>query len=139
MNDREMFGFIHPGTCQDCRLAAFYMENLVGNPYETGIAATHLVMAGVPARYPKIRFCLAHAGGTFPALVGRLQHGFETRRPGLNLSVEHPLKAARRFFADGIAHHPGTLKLAKEVLGSDHIFFGSDWPFPMGLAQSPGP
>src|SRR6185437_9648686 len=57
MNDREMFGFIHPGTCQDCRLAAFYMENLLGNPYETGIAATHLVMAGVPARYPKIRFC----------------------------------------------------------------------------------
>jgi aminocarboxymuconate-semialdehyde decarboxylase len=137
MNARDAFVFIHPGTCQDCRLASFYMENLVGNPYETGIAAAHLIMAGVPSRFPQIRFCLAHAGGTFPGLVGRLQRGFETSRPGVNLSVEHPLQAARRFYADGIAHHPSALKLAQDVLGVDRILFGSDWPFPMGLTQAP--
>jgi aminocarboxymuconate-semialdehyde decarboxylase len=142
LDARSSFVFIHPGTCQDCRLAQFYMENLVGNPYETGVAATHLIMAGVPSRYPRIRFCLAHAGGVFPALVGRLQRGFDTARPGVNVTVEHPLQAARRFYADGIAHHPAALALAKEVLGADHILFGSDWPFPMGLEQAtdrPGP
>jgi aminocarboxymuconate-semialdehyde decarboxylase len=91
----------------------------------------------VPSRFPQIRFCLAHAGGTFPGLVGRLQRGFETSRPGVNLSVEHPLQAARRFYADGIAHHPSALKLAQDVLGVDRILFGSDWPFPMGLTQAP--
>lgn len=136
MEARSTFAFIHPGTCEDCRLEHFYMENLVGNPYETGIAATHLIMAGVPSRYPRVRFCLAHAGGIFPALLGRLEHGFATTRPGIDVSVEHPLQAARRFYADGLAHHPAALQLAKEMFGADHIFFGSDWPFPMGLDKA---
>ena len=137
LDSRKAFVFMHPGACADPRLAQFYLENLVGNPYETGVAASHLVAAGVPARHPQIRFCLAHAGGVFPALCGRLQRGVETRRPGLRLDEEVPLQAARRFYADCIAHHPAALRLATEVLGEDRILFGSDWPFPMGIT-SPG-
>lgn len=130
---RGAFVFLHPGACCDGRLAPFYLENLLGNPYETGVAASQLVMAGVPGRYPNIRFCLAHAGGVFPAIVGRLERGFATKRPGLPSEVERPLAAARRFKADCIAHHPGALKLATEVFGEGNLLFGSDWPFPMGL------
>jgi aminocarboxymuconate-semialdehyde decarboxylase len=137
-NRHSSFVFIHPGTCADCRLRKFYLENLVGNPLETGIAATHLVMAGVPARFPDIRFCLAHAGGIFPAIVGRVQRGFDTSRPGIDMSVEPPLQAARRFYADGIAHHPTLVQLAQDVFGAEHVLFGSDWPFPMGLDASRG-
>jgi aminocarboxymuconate-semialdehyde decarboxylase len=25
------------------------------------------------------------------------------------------------------------LKLAQDVFGADHVLFGSDWPFPMGI------
>jgi len=132
MNQKNLFVFMHPGTCSDPRLAAFYLENLVGNPYETGVAATHLVMAGIPARYPNIRFCLAHAGGIFPAICGRLEKGFETKRPGVDMQVERPLQAARRFWCDCIAHHPSSLRLARDVFGQDKVLFGSDWPFPMG-------
>jgi len=126
------FVFVHPGTCADGRLAKFYLENLVGNPVETGVAAAHLVMRGVPSRYPRIRFCLAHGGGIFSSLLGRLERGFQTERPGVDLSVERPLQAARRFYVDDIAHHPGTLALARELFGEDHVLHGSDWPFPMG-------
>lgn len=132
LDARNVFVFMHPGACGDARLSPFYLENLVGNPYETGVAAAHLVMAGIPARYPCIRFCLAHAGGIFPALCGRMEQGFATRRPGVDTEVERPLQAARRFWADCIAHHPGTLRLARDVLGEDKVLFGSDWPFPMG-------
>ena len=133
LDRQQAFVFLHPGSCSDARLESFYLENLVGNPYETGVAASHLVMAGVPARYPGIRFCLAHAGGVFASLVGRLEHGFATRRPGLDMDVERPLQAARRFHVDCIAHHPSMLKLARDVFGEDRVLFGSDWPFPMGV------
>lgn len=133
MEAQESFVFLHPGACRDTRLANFYLENLLGNPYETAVAATHLVMAGVPSRYPRIRFCLAHAGGMFTSIVGRLERGFHTARPDIDLSLESPLHAARRFYSDCIAHHPGTLRLAKELFGEDKVLFGSDWPFPMGL------
>lgn len=133
LNEQSAFVFIHPGTCADPRLARYYLENLLGNPYETGVAAAHLVLAGVPARYPQMRLCLAHAGGVFPSICGRLQRGFDTARPGLDLQHERPLQAARRFYADGIAHHGANLQLAREVFGADHVLFGSDWPFPMGI------
>lgn len=136
LNECKSFVFIHPGTCNDPRLAPFYLENLVGNPYETGVAASHLVMAGIPGKYADIRFCLAHAGGVFPCLCGRLQRGFLTRRPGVDADgVEMPLQAARRFYADGIAHDDAALDLAKAIFGEDHVLYGSDWPFPMGLKQ----
>ncbi len=135
-NRHSSFIFIHPGACGDCRLGRFYLENLVGNPFETGVAAAHLVMAGVPARFPAIRFCLAHGGGIFPALVGRLQRGFDTSRPGIDTRVEAPLQAAKRFYADGIVHHAAALQLTQAILGADHVLFGSDWPFPMGLNQT---
>lgn len=135
LDEQAAFVFLHPGSCADGRLASYYLENLLGNPLETGIAAAHLVMAGVPQRYPRMRLCLAHAGGAFTGLVGRLERGFETRRPGVDLAVERPLQAARRMYADCIAHHPGVLRLAQEVFGPDHVLFGSDWPFPMGLPE----
>jgi aminocarboxymuconate-semialdehyde decarboxylase len=135
MDRRGSFVFIHPGQCCDGRLATFYLENLLGNPYETTVAASRLVMAAVPARYPNIRFCLAHAGGFFPAACGRLERGVATSRPGIRAGIEPPLAAARRFRADCIAHHPAGLSLARSIFGDHHIMFGSDWPFPMGLPQ----
>ena len=136
LNECKSFVFIHPGACDDPRLAPFYLENLVGNPYETGVAASHMVMAGIPGKYADIRFCLAHAGGVFPCLCGRLQRGFLTRRPGVDVDgVEMPLQAARRFYVDGIAHDEAALALAKDIFGEDHVLYGSDWPFPMGLKE----
>jgi len=133
LHDLGAFVFMHPGMCCDTRLQPFYLHNFVGNPVETGVAASHLVMAGIPARYSGIRFCLAHAGGIFTALCGRLEKGFDTNRPGVDTEQEKPLAAARRFWVDCIAHHPSTLRLARDVVGDDRILFGSDWPFPMGI------
>ncbi|MEX3945859.1 amidohydrolase family protein [Paraburkholderia sp. BR10937] len=131
------FVFLHPAHSCDCRLTRHYMENLLGNPYETAVAASQLVMADVPRQYPRIRFCLAHAGGAFPAVCGRLQRGLESGRPGVPPRIEPPLQAARRFFADCIAHQPAGLRLAQEVFGRPNVLFGSDWPFPMGI-PTPG-
>jgi aminocarboxymuconate-semialdehyde decarboxylase len=136
LNAHKSLTFIHPGACGDARLTCYYLENLLGNPYETAVAATHLTMANVPACFPEIKFCLAHAGGLFPAVCGRLEAGFKTGRPGVPLESERPLQAARHFYADCIAHSPSVLRLAQNVFGEDHILFGSDWPFPMGI-QNP--
>jgi aminocarboxymuconate-semialdehyde decarboxylase len=126
---------MHPADTPDPRLAPFYMENLVGNPQETGIAGAHLIMGGVLETYPEIRIILAHAGGTLPMIAGRLQHGWSTKRAGVDTTREAPLASARRLYADPMAHHPMGLELAAEIFGPDHIVFGSDWPFPMGILE----
>lgn len=133
LNKLEAFVFVHPGACCDGRLRAFYLENLLGNPYETAVAAAHLVFGGVLDRFPRIRFCLAHGGGATAALAGRWQRGFDTARPGIDPGRMPPRAALERFFVDSIVHDDDALRLAAAVFGSDKIVFGSDWPFPMGL------
>ena len=127
------FLFLHPATCADGRLAVFYLENLLGNPHETAVAVAHLIFGGVCERYPRIRFCLAHGGGTTAMVAGRWQRGFATGRPGIDATRAPPDALLRRLTADCIVHDAAALVLASSVFGPDHIVFGSDWPFPMGL------
>ncbi len=135
LDSHSSFIFMHPGHCCDGRLSAFYLENLVGNPHETAVAVSHLIFGGVCQRYARIRFCLAHGGGTMALLAGRLQQGFDTARPGLDTSLQCPRKALSRFRVDCILHDADTVALAANVFGEEHVLFGSDWPFPMGLLR----
>ncbi|CAM5187900.1 hypothetical protein CDEF62S_02647 [Castellaniella defragrans] len=130
------FLFLHPGHGCDARLDAFYLHNLLGNPYETAVAASHLVLSGVRERFPRIQFCLAHGGGLTAMVAGRLQRGLETHRPGMaDCPASGPAEGLKGIMVDCITHDPESLTLAAQVFGEHHVVFGSDWPFPMGILQ----
>jgi aminocarboxymuconate-semialdehyde decarboxylase len=133
LNKARAFVFFHPGECADGRLTAFYLSNLLGNPYETAVAIGHLTFGGVFERYPDIRFCFAHGGGVLPMLAGRFERGFATARPGIDTSAASPRKVFRNVCVDCIVHDADALALAEQVFGPSQVVFGSDWPFPMGL------
>ena len=48
------------------RLSSYYLPNITGNPLETGLAMTKLIVGGALERLPKLRVCFAHGGGAFP-------------------------------------------------------------------------
>jgi aminocarboxymuconate-semialdehyde decarboxylase len=73
---RRLPVLLHPiNVIGAARLGTFYLNNLLGNPFDTAVAAAHLVFGGVLDRHPKLEVCLPHAGGALPYLVGRLQPG----------------------------------------------------------------
>jgi len=128
----EAFTLIHPGHSDDERLDSFYLSNLLGNPYETGLAAASLVFADVPGRFPGIRFCLCHGGGVTAAVAGRWQRGIDQARPGI-APVSLPVaEALRRFYVDDLVHDDAVLELLTKTFGPGRVLAGSDWPFPMG-------
>jgi aminocarboxymuconate-semialdehyde decarboxylase len=55
--------------------ARYYLGNLVGNLYATGLAAALLIDGGVMERHPNLKVVVCHAGGAWPALAGRLDMG----------------------------------------------------------------
>jgi aminocarboxymuconate-semialdehyde decarboxylase len=132
LGERQLPLFIHPGSSPDARLDPFYLSNLLGNPIETTIAASHLIFGRVLERYPKLTVVLAHGGGCIAALCGRWQRGVETRRPGIPDLTSPPVEAVRRFYVDSIVHSASALAALAAVVGDDRILVGSDWPFPMG-------
>ncbi len=129
------FLFLHPSECGDPRLKPFHLHNLIGNPTETAIAASHLVLAGVMDRHPNLRICLAHGGGTTGAVAGRIERGRLTGRPGIDKHKTNLRDKFRRFCVDCIVHDADAMRLTAESHGAEHILFGSDWPFGMGMPE----
>jgi aminocarboxymuconate-semialdehyde decarboxylase len=125
--------FLHPNTViAPERLKAHYLQNLLGNPFETAVAAAHLIFGGVLDRFPKLTVCLPHAGGAFPYLVGRLNRGWE-KRPELAHHKTSPLEYLRRFYYDTISYHVPALDYLKSLVGADRVMMGSDYCFPIAL------
>ena len=136
LSDAKLPLFIHPGASPDRRLDPFYLSNLLGNPVETTIAAANLIFAGVMHRFPSLKVILAHGGGCVAALCGRWQQGAVTNRPGIETLALQPLDAVRRFYIDSLVHSSAYLTAIIDIIGSDRILLGSDWPFPMGAASA---
>jgi len=117
------------------RLSHFYLNNFLGNPFDTAIAAAHLVFGGVLDRFPKLEVCLPHAGGAMPYLMGRLTHG-QRMRPETKGVAKKPFRAyLRRFTYDTIAHSPHLLRFLVDTVGPDRVMLGSDYCFDMGYTR----
>src|SRR4029079_3424325 len=89
------------------RTARNYLKNLLGNPYDTGVAAASLVFGGVLDEFPRLERNMPHAGGTFPWLIGLLDHGTKVR-PELKHMKKPPSEYLRRFTYDIIGHDDRT-------------------------------
>jgi len=117
------------------RLAPFYLSNFLGNPFDTAIAAAHLVFGGVLDRLPKLEVCLPHAGGALPYLHGRLRHG-QGVRPETKGVAKKPFSAyLRRFTYDIISHDAGALRYLVATVGADRVMLGTDFCFDMGYER----
>jgi aminocarboxymuconate-semialdehyde decarboxylase len=117
------------------RLQGYYLGNLLGNPFDTTVAAANLIFGGVLDRFPRLNVVLPHAGGALPALWGRLRRG-QAVRPEAKGRARLPVgDYLRRFHFDIISHAPEPLKYLINLVGTDRILMGSDYCFDMGYEQ----
>jgi aminocarboxymuconate-semialdehyde decarboxylase len=127
--------FLHPQqTVGGARLGDFYLSNLLGNPFDTAIAGSHLILGGVLDRHPTLHVTLPHAGGALPILFGRLDAGW-TARPETRRLAQKPSSYLRRFSYDTVSHSGPVLNFLMENVGVDRLVLGSDYCFDMGYEQ----
>ncbi len=130
--------FLHPLNVIGAeRLAPYYLHNLLGNPFDTAVAAARLIYGGVLDRVPALRICLPHAGGAFPYLVGRLDRGHAVR-PECRHLPRPPSAYLPHFYFDTISHAPEALRYLVSVAGPDRVMLGSDYCFDMGYDDPVG-
>ncbi|KAK8061483.1 hypothetical protein PG994_007849 [Apiospora phragmitis] len=127
-------------ACERLGLVVFYWGSwLVGMPSETALAILAVTGSGVLLRHPRLRLCFAHGGGAFPALLGRIQHGYDCRpdlvavNAGGVCPADHVSKGA--FWVDSLVHDPDLLEFLCKKIGPDRVVMGSDYPFPLGGKQ----
>ncbi len=127
---------IHPFEAAPAgALSRYFLGNLVGNLYDTGLAAALLIYGGVLERHPNLRIVLYHAGGALPSLVGRLDMGYRIVPECRNAIPRPPSSYVHQFYFDIIAHSPGMLGHLVKTYGADRFVVGTDYPLPAGLAH----
>ena len=130
------FMLIHPVNVAGVdRLRSYYLNNLIGNPLDTTIAAACLVFGGVLERYPTLKVLLVHGGGFVPYQAGRWAHGWHVRpEPKVNVK-RSPEPWIDRFYYDTILHARPQLEFLVSSVGPARVLLGSDYPYDMGTGE----
>jgi aminocarboxymuconate-semialdehyde decarboxylase len=116
------------------RLKDNYLINVLGNPYEDGVAAFSLVAGGVLDAFPRLEVYLPHGGGTFPWLIGRFDYAI-----GTSAALKHMKQPGsaylNRFYYDVIVFNAQIMRDLIELVGVDRIVMGTDFPQGMAVKQ----
>jgi aminocarboxymuconate-semialdehyde decarboxylase len=115
-------------------LEDFYLVNLLGNPLQTTISASRLILSGTLDELPTLDVVLCHGGGFLPYQQGRLDHGWRVR-PEAGGASEEPSSYLRRFHYDTITHAAAPLRFLLNSVGADRVVYGTDYPFDMAAGS----
>jgi aminocarboxymuconate-semialdehyde decarboxylase len=127
--------FVHPWGCSlGQRLGAHFLGNTFGQPTETALALSHLIFAGTLDRHPGLKLLAAHGGGFLPTYIGRSDHAW-AQRPDARGCADPPSSYLRRIWYDALVYTPQALRHLVEVVGSDKVVLGTDYPFDMGVTD----
>ncbi|MBR9833376.1 amidohydrolase family protein [Acidiluteibacter ferrifornacis] len=132
--DLEMSIFVHPWDMMGKdKMERYWLPWLVGMPAETSLAICSMIFGGVFERLPQLKVAFAHGGGSFPATIGRVEHGFNVR-PDL-CAIDNnvnPRDYLGKFYIDSLVHDPHALDFVIKTMGEDFVALGTDYPFPLG-------
>lgn len=126
--------FVHPWDMMGkSRMEKYWLPWLVGMPAETSLAIASMIFGGVFERFPNLRVAFAHGGGSFPATIARIEHGFNVRPDLVAIDNDvNPREYLGKFWIDSLVHDPIMLKYLVDLIGADKVALGSDYPFPLG-------
>ena len=129
-----VFVLLHPlGFTHGQRLREHYLTNVIGQPLETTIALSRLILGGVLERHPDLRLCAVHGGGYLPGYFSRLDHAFDVREDvGTDLPMK-PSEYLRRVYVDCLVYDSVHLEALVRAHGPERVVVGTDYPADMGF------
>ncbi len=108
---------------------------LAAFPLDTGLAAMHLIRAGVLERHPQLRIGFSHGGGAVIPLTHRLKQGWLSSE-GFNGLLPHaPHHYAARCFYDSLVYDVEYLDYLATHFAPGQVMAGTDYPYVVQQAE----
>lgn len=97
--------------------------------FDTTRMVAEMILAETLQRYPGLTLVLSHLGGTLPWVAWRLSmlDDFPSAKGGPREPVRDQLR--RCYYDVALSADPAALRLAAELVGTDRLLYGSDFPF----------
>jgi aminocarboxymuconate-semialdehyde decarboxylase len=127
--------FMHPNNAAELVPGKAFdgrgdLGNIVGNPMETTMFLTRLIVDGTFDRFPRLTVCGAHGGGYLPSYFGRTEVACDVR-PNANCANRKRPQAYLRsnIMADCMVFSEEGLRHLVAEMGADQLVYGSDLPY----------
>jgi aminocarboxymuconate-semialdehyde decarboxylase len=121
--------FEHPMFPPNTGKEEFEMPLRIGFVFDTTAAAARLIYSGIFERYPNFPYILAHTGGALLMVLERLDNGYRLFPDCRKYIKKLPSAYAQHLYYDTCSFFGPALKMAHELVGADHLLFGTDDPF----------
>lgn len=129
--------FLHPMHPRGSEYMQDYQTlSIVGFVFETTLTVTKMVLSGLFERFPDLKMVLPHLGGTIPFLQARIDLGFQTyeaARVSIGKTGKLPSDYFKKLYWDTTTSYPSSLLCTHQLVGADHILFGTDYPYTRGF------
>lgn len=124
--------FVHPhysAAVEDLRDFGHALPVSIGFPFETTIAVSRLVFAGVLHRFPGLRLLVAHGCAALPMLAGRMDSAWRSDPSTHGRLPTPPSQSLGRLYGDLVLYHERSMAAATDLVGVDKMVYGTDHPF----------
>jgi aminocarboxymuconate-semialdehyde decarboxylase len=121
--------FEHPMFPANTQHEEFEMPLRIGFVFDTTAAAARLIYSGIFERYPNFPYILAHTGGALLMVLERLDNGYRLFPDCRKHISRLPSEYATKLYYDTCSFFGPALRMAHELVGADHLLWGSDDPF----------
>lgn len=128
MNELHAIIYIHPTGCgaNSPMINDYGLEWVVGAPMEDMIATLNLLKAGIPQKYPHLKFHIAHLAGGISFQMQRIEDNYTD----WHAFAESPKATLlNHFWFDTANFLEAALINSAEVFGPDRLLMGSDFPY----------
>ena len=78
---------------------------------------------------------VGHAGGAIPWLMERMDNGWRDFAECRTNTDELPSVYLKKLYYDTVTFSPHTLRMLRDVVGTDHMVMGSDYPHLLGSIE----
>jgi len=113
----------------------YVLGPIVGFMFDTTLAVARMCFDGMFHEFPDIRWIVAHLGGAVPYLMERLDNGWRDFSECRAKIDELPSTYLKKLYYDTVNFNSHMLNMVREMIGSDHMVMGSDYPHLLGSIE----
>lgn len=113
----------------------YVLGPIIGFPADTTLAVARMCYDGMFKDFPDIRWIIGHAGGAIPYLMERMDSGWRDFAETKVKIDQLPSTYLKRLYYDTVTFGQHNLRLLRDIVGTDHMLMGSDYPHLLGSIE----